>query len=541
MAPNAGTISKIVTMNTLLDRCAAARAAGQRIVHCHGCFDLVHPGHVRHLEFAAGLGEVLLVSISGDGFIDKGTGRPLIPERLRAENLAALNCVDLVYIDPHETALETIEQVQPDIYIKGREYESNNDPRFLAERDAVERAGGRVVFSSGDIVFSSSALIAAMSDNHDPLDRALSQLDENHDLRPSTLDALLEQFTDRRVVVIGEPIIDSYLHCERPEVASESPVMTLRPITGETFDGGAAVICRHLRALGAQVDLVTALPRDDATADGLVERLEHENIGVHAVRSDEPVMEKQRYLVGHQKMMKVDLGRPMTLDQRERARLVDLAVEAATNGSHAATADAVIFADFGRSLLTPGTMTSLHTRLRPIVPVMTGDTSGRRANLRRLPGLDMVCPTEMELREAMSEFAEGLSALVWRYFQSTGVRSAIVTMGPEGVITFAEPGQHERPRETGAWRLNGPARLVSNHIPALGPIGIDPLGCGDALLSTATLALCAGADLVQAGYLGSLAAAIESRQLGNVPVGAASLRSEWKRLAQRHLLIASAV
>jgi len=134
MAPSATTQSKILSLPTLLALCREAREQGRHLVHCHGCFDLVHPGHVRHLEFAARLGDVLLVTISGDGMIDKGTGRPLIPEALRAENLAALNCVDWVYIDPHPTALEVINRVKPDVYLKGREDECNRNPRFLAER-----------------------------------------------------------------------------------------------------------------------------------------------------------------------------------------------------------------------------------------------------------------------------------------------------------------------------------------------------------------------------------------------------------------------
>lgn len=532
MAPSPSTQSKILSLPTLLARCREARGHGRQIVHCHGCFDLVHPGHVRHLEFAARLGDLLLVTISGDGMIDKGTGRPLIPEALRAENLAALNCVDWVHIDPHPTALEVINQVQPDVYLKGREYESNRDPRFLAERKAVESHGGRVVFSSGDIVFSSSALIAALSDNHDPIDRTLHQLGESNDLRPSSLEAIVDQFAGKRIIIIGEPIIDRYVYCERPEVASESPVMTLRPVDSQTFDGGAAIICRHLAALGASVDLITALPQHDDEAVLMVERLRAQGVSVRSVESDQAITEKQRYLVGRQKVMKVDLGRPMTIDERGRSEFVNIAVEAA---SQSGGVDGVIFADFGQGLLTSATLDRLIHKLRPLTRIMTGDVSGKRASLLRLEHMDLVCPTEDELREAMSDFDEGLGAVVWRWLERADVQSALVTMGAQGVIAFSR-------RTAAPPRLAGlPVRLKSDHIPGLGPIGVDPLGCGDALLSAATLALTAGAELVQAGYLGSLAASIESRHLGNVPVGTAGLRAEWQRLAARHLLIASAV
>ncbi|MCA9307838.1 MAG: adenylyltransferase/cytidyltransferase family protein, partial [Phycisphaerales bacterium] len=159
---------KICSLAQVLQHRRDAEARGERVVQCHGCFDIVHPGHVRHLEHARRLGERLLVSITADEFIDKGVARPLFGESLRAGNLAALACVDWVLINPAPTAAELLRQLRPDVYVKGAEYEHNDDPRFAAERDAVEASGGRVVFSSGDIVFSSTALIEAM--RHDGLD-----------------------------------------------------------------------------------------------------------------------------------------------------------------------------------------------------------------------------------------------------------------------------------------------------------------------------------------------------------------------------------
>ncbi len=166
---------KIVDHATLLERRRAARTRGVRVVQCHGCFDIVHPGHIRHLRFARAQGDLLLVSITGDAEMRKGTPAA-DPRRAPRGNLAALDCVDMVYIEPRPTAAELLAEVEPDVYIKGREYETNNDPRFLREREIVERAGGTVVFSSGDVVFSSTALIAALEESADPFHARLRQL-----------------------------------------------------------------------------------------------------------------------------------------------------------------------------------------------------------------------------------------------------------------------------------------------------------------------------------------------------------------------------
>src|ERR1700682_1889708 len=125
---------KVVDHAALLKHRAAARAAGRTVVHCHGCFDIVHPGHIHHLQFARSLGDVLIVSVSADPHVNKGVDRPLIPDELRASSLAALECVDCVYVNPGPTAIELLEALHPDVYVKGREYEQNCDPRFLAEK-----------------------------------------------------------------------------------------------------------------------------------------------------------------------------------------------------------------------------------------------------------------------------------------------------------------------------------------------------------------------------------------------------------------------
>ena len=122
---------KIVSIEALQAELAGLRSSGRTVVQCHGCFDLVHPGHVRYLRFARQLGDILIVSLTADAGVTKGLDRPYIPAELRAENLAAMEFVDWVVIDEHPTAVEILEQVKPDVYVKGREYAVSSDPRFL--------------------------------------------------------------------------------------------------------------------------------------------------------------------------------------------------------------------------------------------------------------------------------------------------------------------------------------------------------------------------------------------------------------------------
>jgi rfaE bifunctional protein nucleotidyltransferase chain/domain len=516
------TQEKIVGLAEAQAVVRAAQEQGRTVVLCHGCFDIVHPGHIRHLQHAARLGDCLVVSITGDSMVDKGTGRPLIPQELRAESLAALDCVSLVVVSQEATAQDLLQLLRPDVYVKGREYEGNRDPRFQAEKEVVERYGGRVVFTSGDVVFSSSALIAALETTANPFQSRLRQLLGHEHLQPEAIERVIESFHNLPVLVVGETIIDTYVMCDRPDVASEGPVMTLRPLEYRRFDGGAAIVARHLAAMGARPTLLTALPRAPAT-EALRQRLALEGIETLWMDVERPLVEKQRFLVGTSKVMKLDLGEPITLDAAGRQRLADMAGEAAERCC------AAIIADYGLGLLTSATLAALCRCLRPRVDLLVGDVSGRRSDLMAMSEMDLLCPSEVELRDALHNYDDGLSAVAWRMLHETRSRAALVTLGDQGLIAF--DGGPAGVGEMDDWS----SRMRAEHVPALAAHAVDPLGCGDATLAAATLTLAAGGTLLLGGVLGSIAAAAQGTKVGNTVIGAAELRRGVQRLRQAQL------
>lgn len=522
--------SKVLGWEELLRARARLRAAGKRVVQCHGCFDIVHPGHIRHLRQAKSLGDVLLVSITGDTGISKGVGRPLIPEELRADNLAALDFVDMVYVEHRATAVEMLSHVQPDIYIKGKEYESNRDSRFLAERQAVERAGGRVVFSSGDVVFSSTALIAAMEQSVDPFHARLAHLLRRDELQGEKLFQALSGMRGQRVVIVGESILDTYVLCDRPDVAGESPILTLRPLEARHYDGGAAVIARHAAALGAAPILITPMPQSEQASE-MRRRLVADGVEVRSLPVRTPIPEKQRFLVGQQKVLKVDLVEPMLLDGSQHESLVEMARDAAREHGGA---DACVLADFGLGLFSGEVLHAMCDSVRPHARVLAGDVSGKRSNLRAMHHMDLLCPSEIELREALRLHSEGLTLAVWRLLEETKSRSSIITLGADGLVAFDKLPGLDAADPLDDWTT----RLKSEHVPALCPLAIDPLGCGDSLLTSATLALAAGAPLVAAAFLGACAASVQVQRLGNSEITATDLRQQIVRVHSSHLTYA---
>lgn len=524
----------IVKIDECERRIRADQMAGRRVVLCLGCFDLVHPGHVRHLQQARATGDRLVVAVSADRVVGgKGSGRPLIPEELRAENLAALDCVDLVVVNPHDTGVELLDQLRPDIYIKGREYAGNRDERFAAEQRTVESYGGRVVFTSGDVVFSSSALIDAVAGPTDSAAHVLRDLLSIPGSGPADLERLVADMRGRRAVVVGETIIDTYVSCRHPEVAGEAPIMTLRPIERRRFDGGAAVVARHLAALGARPVLVTALPRGPE-AEAMRLRLEVEGVEIRPIEVTGAIPEKQRFLVGDRKVMKLDPERGLIVDERARRQLADEAVAMAQG------ADLTVVCDFGLGLFAGPMMEAMTDRLAGCATFTAGDVSGRRGNLASMRGLDLMTPSENEVREALNEFDDGLSAVAHRLLEQTRVASALITLGPDGFVIFERGPRAARstPDLDGAGHYA--SRLTATHVPSLAGRAVDPLGCGDALLAVSGLARAIGATPSAAGLLGAIAAASEASRLGNVAIGASDLRAGIARLAEARMRLVPA-
>lgn len=505
---------KIVGIDELLRAVESARKARKTIVQCHGCFDIVHPGHIRYLEFARQQGDVLIVSLTGDAVISDTGQQPYIPQALRAENLAALMFVDYVYIDPSPTAEKVLTQVKPDILVIGREHERSTEPAFQAERNVVEQSGGRIIFSSGEPVFSSAELIERMPQDDRARSRRLELLTQRHEMTAHGFEAALDRFRNMHVLVVGDVVIDRYVFCDAIGVASESPMMTLVERDQRSYVGGAAIVARHLTALGAHAFLLTTGGSDERSRRA-TRVLHDEGVELHMIDSRPSLVEKTRYLVDGSKLFKVDCGQRLPLDSVAERRACVLLEQ------QSKVADAVIFCDFGYGTVTGGLLDRILPTLRHNVSTVTADVSGGQTKMLSFQHIDLLCPTERELRASLNDYESGLSAVAWHVMERTQARHLFVTLEKRGMIVFQRRSQD---RTSPEWS----GRLIGEQLPSFSQHPVDRLGCGDALLAASTLALASGSNLLQAAYLGNAAAAIEISMLGNHPIEADVLRT-WLR------------
>lgn len=152
---------KMLALEEIARRVEKLKAEGRKVVLCHGCFDLMHPGHIKYFQAAKKMGDCLIVTITPDIFVDKGPGRPVFNQTLRAESIAALECVDFVAVNKWPTVEETLRLLKPTYYVKGQEFEKLEDKtgKIQREFEVVKEIGSEMRFTH-EIVFSSTELLS---------------------------------------------------------------------------------------------------------------------------------------------------------------------------------------------------------------------------------------------------------------------------------------------------------------------------------------------------------------------------------------------
>lgn len=502
---------KIVEAGELAASVQVLRAAGKTVVQCHGCFDIVHPGHVRYLQFARQLGDVLIVSLTGDAAIAKGPNRPYIPQELRAENLAALEFVDWVVIDPHPTALELLETLRPDVYVKGREYATAADPRFAREREVVEQHGGRVVFHSGDVIFSSTRLLETLG-RDEPLDEhRLRVFCERSGIDAGTVAAAFDGFAQFEVVVVGDVTRERYVLCDASSAASDAPVLALQRIGAAQYWGGAAAVAERLLALGAKPFMLGAVGADEASSD-LAATFAKNGIENHLLPVRPALVERTTFVADETKLFELTDGNESPLDSSAERRALEVLDE------RIAKARLLIWCDHGFGMLTPGLVQHGTAAARRAGLTVAGHAPGRRGQLGALRDTHLLTVTERQMRESLHDMGSSLPAVAWNLLNRTQGHGLIVALHKHGLIGFA--GQDQSGAEP-----QKSERLKSEFVPAFATHYADLLGAAESILVAAALAIATGHTVPMATYIAAAAEALTVCRPGGSTVTGAELRT----------------
>lgn len=485
---------KVKDLDELQTRLATLRSRSKKIVLCHGVFDLLHIGHIRHFEQARRFGDVLVVTVTPDRYVNKGPGRPAFPDTLRAEAIAALDCVDYVAINRWPTAVETIQLLRPDVYAKGKEYsDAKHDVtgNITEEERAVQSIGGELVFTH-DITFSSSALI----NKYLPIfPKEVTAYLAEFGRRYSAGDVLsyLEAARSLKVLAIGEAIIDEYQYCEAVGKSAKEPVLATRYVSTEQFAGGILAVANHLANFCDQVGLLTFLGAEQSHESFVRRHLKPNVATTFLSKAHSPTIIKRRFVEQYllQKLFEVYVMNDDVVGDADNRALCTRLREVLPQY------DVVIVADYGHGMLSEEAIKIVCERSR-FLAVNTQSNAGNRGfnTISRYPRADYVCLAQHEVALEVKNRSRSPNEMIRDVAKKLSCRHMVLTRGKYGSMCYSD-------------------REGFCEVPAFAHQVVDRMGAGDAVLALTALCVAQQAPIEIIGFLGNVVGSQAVATLGH--------------------------
>ena len=487
-------LDKILELDELMTVLDRLRQEGKRIVHCHGVFDLLHIGHIRHLESARRFGDLLVVTVTPNQWVNKGPHRPAFDEQLRAEALASLAAVDYVAVNRWPTAVETIKTLAPDFFVKGSEFadlSSDVTGAVEQEAEAVKSVGGQIVFTD-DITYSSSSLINRFMP---ALTKQAASFMEDLSQRHSADDVLgyLNGARNLRVLTVGETIVDEYRYCETLGAAGKEPILAVRLESTETFAGGTLAVANHVASFCDNVTLASYLGEQDSQEQFIRENLNPRVNAQFIHVPNAPTIVKRRYIESYpfQKMFEVYVMSDERPDTTTNRRLCDKLAELVPQH------DLVLVTDYGHGMLGADAIDILASKSRCLA-VNTQANAGNQGynTISKYPRADFICVSEKEIRLETREQRRELRQIVQRVAKRLEAERILITQGAEGMLHYSQKEGF----------LAAPA-LIDRFT--------DRVGAGDAVLAVSSLCVVQDAPAEIVALIASAVGAMAVEIVGN--------------------------
>jgi rfaE bifunctional protein kinase chain/domain len=466
------------------------------IAFISGNFNVVHPGHLRLLKFATEQADVVVVGVNADDV--PGVTLPL---DVRVENVRSISMVNHV-VGLDVPAATFIEELKPNVVVKGKEFETRANP----EQAAVESYGGRLIFSSGELRFASTSLLEREYSVDLVAVRKPVDFLERHGFSFADLKSTLAKMAGMRVLVIGDLIIDDYVTCDAVGMSQEDPTIVVTPILTKTFVGGAGGVAAHARGLGAEVQYCTIVGEDEGAKYAL-DSLEAQGVSCNFFAdSTRPTTRKQRFRALNKTLLRVNHLRHHAASPDVQRQIL-AAVEAALP-----KCDLILFSCFNYGCLPQDLVDTITAKARAAGVMLAADSqaSSQIGDVSRYKNMSLLSPTEREARLALNDFQSGLAAVGENLITKARAENVLITLGAEGMLI-------------NTWR-DGTMR--TDRLPAFNPSPKDVSGAGDSVFMSCSMALRVGADIWQSAYLGGLAAALQVSRLGNIPLTVADIVAE---------------
>ncbi len=458
-----------------------------------GKFNVIHPGHLRLFRFAKECGDRLIVAVESDAMAGNDAH---VPEQYRLDGVKSNSYVDHAFIYDKATEL-LVHDLKPDVVVKGKEHETRHNP----EAEVLSSYGGKLLFSSGDAIFSSLDLIqreviqSTARNIRLPEDYLC-----RHKITHDGLAEIIRKFSGLKVIVVGDLIVDEYITCQALGMSQEDPAIVVTPVDQQQFVGGAGIVAAHAAGLGADVSFFS-ISGSDPSAVFCAQKLEQYKVSGHILSDGtRPTTLKQRFRSKGKSLLRVNHLHHESISRELQDKMLSRLKK------HIPQADLIVFSDFNYGCLPQRLVDKICELAHDNGVMMVADSqsSSQIGDVARFKRMDLLTPTEHEARISTRNHEDGLVVLAENLRKQSEATNILLKMGEEGLLIHAGGKK--------------PGSFMTDRLQALNSHPKDVAGAGDSLLIAGALAMATGADIWQAALLGSVAAAIQVGRVGNTPI-----------------------
>lgn len=469
----------------------------KKTVFVYGNFNIIHPGHLRLLYFARELADNLIVGV----FSDKVSGKSVyVDQTLRLKNIQSITWINKSFIID-EPINRVIKKLKPDIVVKGKEFEGV----FNSEAVTIKSYGGSLLFSSGESNFSSFDLI--QKEITYPEGRIIPEdFLVRHKISIKKINQIIKNFQHKKILVIGDLIIDEYITCDALGMSQEDPTLVVTPVSNSLFIGGAGIVAAHAAGLGANVNFITIAGNDEMK---LFAEKYLKNIGVKSfinIDKNRPTTLKKRYRCKGKTLLRVSHLHQGMINHE----LQDLIFTQVKSKMH--NIDVIVFSDFNYGCLPTSLIEKIILLGKQKNKIMIADSqsSSQIGDIARFKGMNLITPTEREARLSVQDYDCGLVVLAEKIRSNSNATNVLLKLGENGVLIHS---------------LSKKGIMETDKLPALNNSPKDVAGAGDSMLISIALSLSCGANLWEASLIASLAASVQVSRVGNKPLNIKELIS----------------
>ena len=486
---------KIISIENLKKIVNKSKLKKRKIVLCHGVFDLLHIGHINHFEEAKKFGDILIVSVTTDKYVNKGPGRPAFPEQERLKSLSALKVIDYVVLSKYPTATNIIKELRPNIYCKGQDYKFLKDDttgEIKNEMNALIKVGGKAVYTKGPI-FSSSSLINKFVKVHSEKQKTIiDKIKKRYSF--FEIKKKIESFKKLKILVIGETIIDQYVFCSALGKSGKEPMLALKDIETEQYLGGAAAIARHISPFCDKITLLSMLGEKKEFLKEVKNSLPKNVRFDYINKKNSPTIVKKRFLdhVSNNKVLgvyKINYDYLTKNDEKIFSKKLSKLITAY---------DVVIVSDYGHGLISEKSSKFICKKSKYLaLNAQINAANLGYHSMKKYKNFDFFINNEAEIRHEMRDIKSKTEVLIKKLSSQQNIKNLIVTRGREGALIYNKKENK------------------FNSCVAFAETALDKVGAGDAMLSITALCLKNKFSRDLSLLIGSLAAAQSTETFGN--------------------------